>query len=544
MCLFLERLRMYVCISADIWLQLLLHLVASSIILYHWCFRAHIAGTMPRPPMYDAPETSATDAQALHMLDTLHEVVDNPYGDAHDVDSASAADGSEPLLSLPACAPPATASPGNEAGLVELGFHLHNIRDAAQHVTHQLAPLFKPPPPLPTDRPKPPPPLPKPPPPLPTAHLPLSTAGQEQPSHLPYWDTHADGASEHVFLTELRRQLAPPLKSPPSLRPAGRELSLPQPAGRQLDPPVKSPPPPPPPPGREPPGREPPPPPPAGQEPPPADGASEHVLLSVEDLPELRRRGHGLLGVLHDEARALTDKFANADHEAIGVQANLTTEWPNWKLYIANHKLAPELIGPGVKAFTVEFIDGVKDSNRGGRPRLDLVIRYVNNAYCRLHPGTLRKNDAQPRFFPASAPEPVAHESSSPASAPEPAAYEWRRPGVDWIFSPDRAKLVPQSDRLGKANVWQALQRIPRELIPDIGSGAWLDITCGKHLRWWLWICNLGNHTRTVIGAGIHTAHLAMRVNHEAMFKFTRIDGSECAFTLRGNGLQIRELRV
>ena len=260
-----------------------------------------------------------------------------------------------------------------------------------------------------------------------------------------------------------------------------------------------------------------------------ADGASEHVLLTLNDLPELRQHGRGLYGVLHNEARAFTDKFANVDYEAVGVQADLTTEWPNWKLYIANHKLAQELIGPGVKAFTVEFIDGTKDPNRGGRPRLDLVIRHPNNAYWRLHPGSAPKSDAIPRFFPGSAPEHAAYE---PASAPEPAAYEWRRPGAAGIFSSDRAKLVPQIDRLSKADIWQAVQRIPQRLIPDVRSRAGLDITCGQHILWWLWICNLGNHTRFVIGAGVRAAHLTMDTNNEAVFKFTRIDGTECVVKL------------
>ena len=47
---------------------------------------------------------------------------------------------------------------------------------------------------------------------------------------------------------------------------------------------------------------------------------------------------------------------------------------------------ASELIGHGVKAFSTEFIDGTKDPNRGGRPRLDLVIRHSNNSYWRLRP--------------------------------------------------------------------------------------------------------------------------------------------------------------
>ena len=281
-----------------------------------------------------------------------------------------------------------------------------------------------------------------------------------------------------------------------------------------------------PPPGRPPEDLEPPPGPPPGHPPAANDtnGASEHVLLSLDDLRELRQHGQGLREVLHDEARAFIDKFANVDNEAIGVQADLTTEWPNWKLYIANHKVARDLIGPGVKAFTVEFIAGTKDPNRGGRPRLDFVIRHSNNAYWRLHPGSTPKSDAKPKFFPASAPEPAAYE---PAGPPEPAAYEWRRPGAAGIFDSDRAKLVRQSDRLGKAEIWGAVQRIPQGLIPHVQSGAWLDITCGKYIVWWLWICNLGNHTRSVIGAGVRDAHMAMNTNDEAVFKFSRIDGTE-----------------
>ena len=263
----------------------------------------------------------------------------------------------------------------------------------------------------------------------------------------------------------------------------------------------------------------------------------QSTFANFHNLPELREHGRGLYGVLPKEARAFTDKFANVDYEAVGVQADLTTEWLNWKLYIANHKDAQQLIGPGVKAFTVEFIDGTKDPNRGGRPRLDLVIRHPNNAYWRLHPGSAPKSDAIPRFFPGSAPEHAAYE---PASAPEPAAYEWRKPGAAGIFSSDRAKLVPQIDRLSKADIWQAVQRCIREDvrsragldIPDVRSRAGLDITCGQHILWWLWICNLGTHTRSVIGAGVRAAHLTMDTDNEAVFKFTRIDGTECVVKL------------
>ena len=71
----------------------------------------------------------------------------------------------------------------------------------------------------------------------------------------------------------------------------------------------------------------------------------QSTFANFHNLPELREHGRGLYGVLPKEARAFTDKFANVDCEAVGVQADLTTELPNWKLDITNHMLAQELIG-------------------------------------------------------------------------------------------------------------------------------------------------------------------------------------------------------
>ena len=76
------------------------------------------------------------------------------------------------------------------------------------------------------------------------------------------------------------------------------------------------------------------------------------------------------------------------------------------------------------------------------------------------------------------------------------------------------------------------MQRIPRELIPNERSGTWPDTTKGRHFLWWLPICNLGNHTRTVIGAGVHTALVAMNADDEAVFKLNTIDGTECVVRL------------
>ena len=60
-------------------------------------------------------------------------------------------------------------------------------------------------------------------------------------------------------------------------------------------------------------------------------------------------------------------------------------------MYIAKHKNADTIVGPGVIAFTAEFIESTRDANRSGIPRLDLVIRHSDGGYVRLHPGSKQK---------------------------------------------------------------------------------------------------------------------------------------------------------
>lgn len=271
----------------------------------------------------------------------------------------------------------------------------------------------------------------------------------------------------------------------------------------------------------------------------PEHGASEHVLITLHDVAQLRRCDQPNNQTLHDEARHWTNVFAEGRYHspeaqfAAGVPADLAARWSNWKMYIAKHKYANKIIGSGVVSFTAEFIEGTNDSNRGGIPRLDLVLRHSDGGYVRLHPGSTRKRDAAPRFFPSSAPEHAA-------------AYEWRTPGTDGVFTATRANQVPQTDVLGKEDVWQTVQSLKAQgLIGNERDGPRLDITDGTHLRWWLWVCNLGKYTRRVIGTGVRNAYIAMNMDHEAVFTFVRADTTECMLRLccidRGRG---RELRI
>ena len=57
------------------------------------------------------------------------------------------------------------------------------------------------------------------------------------------------------------------------------------------------------------------------------DSATEVVLLALDEVPELRERGQPRSRQLHDEARELTNKYAQTDDAPVGVQADLTLLW-------------------------------------------------------------------------------------------------------------------------------------------------------------------------------------------------------------------------
>ena len=104
---------------------------------------------------------------------------------------------------------------------------------------------------------------------------------------------------------------------------------------------------------------------------------------------------------------------------------------------------------------------------------------------------------------------------------------DWNTPGPDWTMTWERAQRVPQGDRLGKKAVWETIQRVCHR------PGGALDITDGTTLRWWLWICNLGHHSRDVIGPGVTGARVSMTEDWmEATFTFYRTDGSRSRISL------------
>ena len=196
--------------------------------------------------------------------------------------------------------------------------------------------------------------------------------------------------------------------------------------------------------------------------------------------------------------------------------------WPHWQEYVAFHKQSRELVGPGIVNVTAQAIEGTKDRNRGGEPRVDLVLHHQDGGYVRLHPGSRPRLDAKPRYYLGIATE----------HAPAPHA-QWLSLPLNGVFTRAHGQIVPQTDRISKADAWAMLQTLvlPRDR----------DLTDGTKFRWWLWIANIAPRV-AVIGAGIRMAELVTRNERSAVIEFTRVDQSVVRVQLAANrsGLSVR----
>ena len=67
----------------------------------------------------------------------------------------------------------------------------------------------------------------------------------------------------------------------------------------------------------------------------------------------------------------------------------------DWMAYVAAHVRADEIIGPGITHAMAHFVDGSRDCNRGGAPRLDFFFYRIDGTVCRVHPGKRARDDAQ-----------------------------------------------------------------------------------------------------------------------------------------------------
>ena len=74
---------------------------------------------------------------------------------------------------------------------------------------------------------------------------------------------------------------------------------------------------------------------------------ADEVMLAPTDLPHLTRQFKGRAGALHEQAREWIDYFA-AEGAPQDRPFDLASAWKGWKGYVATHKNAEDIVGPGV----------------------------------------------------------------------------------------------------------------------------------------------------------------------------------------------------
>ena len=111
--------------------------------------------------------------------------------------------------------------------------------------------------------------------------------------------------------------------------------------------------------------------------------------------------------------------------------------------------------------------------------------------------------------------------SVDPATEQIPAMIQWAAlPQIPFTY--DYCSTIPQGDKIGKKDAYRLLLQVP------VGP---LPITEGASFKWWLFVCNLGQKTREVIGPGLTAATLEHKSQiwdplNSIGLLFTRIDGT------------------
>ena len=118
-------------------------------------------------------------------------------------------------------------------------------------------------------------------------------------------------------------------------------------------------------------------------------------VLTVADIAMFRNseKRQTPLRSLHKLARAALNAITEAGPSS-SMNKNLH-DWFPWMPYIACHESATDIIGPGVTHAIAEFVEGTRDPNQYGQPRLDFIIYRIDGTRCRVHPGTKKANDVK-----------------------------------------------------------------------------------------------------------------------------------------------------
>lgn len=123
-------------------------------------------------------------------------------------------------------------------------------------------------------------------------------------------------------------------------------------------------------------------------------------VFTMERANTLRRTTQGVHNQMRDLLNRLT---ADAEQAPTTVDPNepRREELPPltpWRHYLAHHKQASDIIGPGVVTMYAQFRSR-PDANRESQLRLDFVVERSDGKMATLHPGRNPRSDAKVQFF-------------------------------------------------------------------------------------------------------------------------------------------------
>ena len=121
------------------------------------------------------------------------------------------------------------------------------------------------------------------------------------------------------------------------------------------------------------------------------------------------------------------------------------------------------------------------------------MLYNADGKHYRLHPGSKRKNDAQPiecKTITGAAEPGVPKEASI-----EPAAHTYRKAPL--VFTRDAAAKIPQIDRIGRWRTFAMLQSLPASRPLELTQAS-ISV-----FPWWLWLPTIGPIRDDVIGIGV-----------------------------------------
>jgi hypothetical protein len=230
--------------------------------------------------------------------------------------------------------------------------------------------------------------------------------------------------------------------------------------------------------------------------------SNAQIIWSMQEALDFRAGFHGQQAAFHKEARdALNNLTQSAE---LGAAEHSLDGYFRWKEYVALSRYYETIIDTGIIAAKAERLQDTSDSNRGGQNRTDFVFYRYDNTWCRVHPGTKTKNDAQLRFGTTTTDD--ATISNMYQTIP-------RIP-----FTIETAALIPQTDLFGKSDALAKLQTLEPGM---------LGVREHDAFKWWLFFPTLDEqHKEEMFGPGICEVELCQKSATDAVLRICRSDQS------------------